>query len=150
MVVLPRHDAMTSGRRATIPPSHPSEKEPGLSSEGLSEDPKVYRQRLNEQPDEQLDAWMIEFMRDMSIRRGVLPVLADFRKATGLGDDALERVFTAGGGAPATVGRTKDGELMVPAISLHFLVPGLRAQSSKAREQEIDFLVAGFHDVVYI
>ena len=33
----------------------------------------------NDQPDEQLDAWMIEFMRDMSIRRGVLTVLADFR-----------------------------------------------------------------------
>ena len=39
---------------------------------------------------------------------------------------------------------------MVPAISLHFLVPGLRAQSDRARDQEIDFLVAGFHEVVYI
>jgi hypothetical protein len=29
-------------------------------------------------------------------------------------------------------------------------VPGLRALSGRAREQEIDFLVAGFHDVVYI
>jgi hypothetical protein len=121
-----------------------------LSSEGLSEDPKVYRERLNEQPDEQLDAWMIELMRDMSIRRGVRPVLADFRKATGFDDTAIERVFTAGGGAPATIGWTRDGELMVPAISLHFLVPGLRAQSPKAREQEIDFLVEGFHEVVYI
>ena len=121
-----------------------------MSSEGLSEDPKVYRERLSEQPDEQLDAWMIEFMRDLSIRRGVLAVLADFRKATGFGDTDIERVFTAGGGAPATIGRTRDGELMVPAISLHFLVPGLRSQSSKAREQEIDFLVGGFHDVVYI
>jgi hypothetical protein len=119
-------------------------------SEGLSEDPKVYRERLNEQPDEQLDAWMIEFMRDMSIRRGVRPVLADLRKATGFDDTAIERVFTAGGGAPATIGRTRDGELMVPAISLHFLVPGLRAQSARAREQEIDFLVEGFHEVVYI
>jgi hypothetical protein len=121
-----------------------------LSSEGLSEDPKVYRQRLAEQPDEQLDAWMIEFMRDMSIRRGVLPVLADFRKATGLDDDGIERVFTAGGGAPATIGRTAGGELMLPAISLNFLVPGLRSLSDQAREQEIDFLVGGFHDVVYV
>ena len=150
MVVPARHGAMTPAERATIPASHPSEKEPGLSSEGLSEDPKVYRERLNEQPDEQLDAWMIEFMRDMSIRRGVLPVLVDFRKATGLDDAAIERVFTAGGGAPATIGHTADGELMLPAISLHCLVPGLRSQSAKAREQEIDFLVEGFHDVVYI
>jgi len=121
-----------------------------LSSEGLSEDPKVYRERLGDQPDEQLDTWMIELMRDMSIRHGVLTVLADFREATGLDDNAIERVFTTGGGAPATIGRTRDGELMVPAISLHFLVPGLRAQSEKAREQEIDFLVGGFHEVVYI
>ena len=121
-----------------------------MSSEGLSEDPKVYRKRLEEQPDEQLDAWMIEFMRDMSIRRGVLTVLEDYRKATGLDDTGIEKTFTACGGAPATIGRTADGALLVPAISLHFLVPGLRAQSAKAREQEIDFLVAGFHDVVYI
>jgi hypothetical protein len=119
-------------------------------TEGLSEDPKTYRKRLNDQDDDQIDAWMIEFMRDMSIRRGVLPVLADFRKATGFDDTSIERVFTAGGGAPATIGRTKDGELMLPAISLHCLVPGLRSQSPKAREQEIDFLVDGFHDVVYI
>ncbi len=121
-----------------------------MSSEGLSEDPKVYRKRLKEQPDEQIDAWMIECMRDMSIRRGVLPVLADFRQATGLDDSGIERVFTAGGGAPATIGRTADGQLMVPAISLHFLVFGLRAQSKKARAQEIDFLVDGFETVVYI
>ena len=121
-----------------------------MSSEGLSEDPKVYRERLNEQPDEQIDAWIIEFMRDMSIRRGVLPVLTDFRSATGLDDAGIERVFTAGGGAPATIGHTADGELMVPAISLNYLVPGLRALSGKARAQEIDFLVGGFEDVVYI
>lgn len=121
-----------------------------MSSEGLSEDPKVYRQRLNDQPDEQLDAWMVEFMRDMSIRRGVLPVLADFRKATGLDDRGIEKAFTAGGGAPATIGHTADGQLMVPAISLNYLVPGLRANSDTAREQIIDFLVDGFENVVYI
>ena len=121
-----------------------------MSSEGLSEDPRVYRSRLAEQSDEQLDAWMIEFMRDMSIRHGVLAALADYRKATGLNDAGIERVFTSGGGAPATIGRTADGELMVPAISLHCLVSGLRALSEGAREQEIEFLVAGFENVVYI
>lgn len=121
-----------------------------MSSEGLSEDPKVYRKRLAKQSDEQLDAWMIEFMRDMSIRRGVLRVLSDFRKATGLDDAAIERVFTAGGGAPATIGRTAEGELMVPAISLHHLVPGLRAHSPTARKQAIDYLVDGFDTLVFI
>lgn len=121
-----------------------------MSSEGLSEDPKVYRTRLTEQSDEQLDAWMIEFMRDGSIRHGVLGVLEDFRKATGLDDSGIERAFTAGGGAPATIGRTADGQLMVPAISLHCLVSGLRALAQQARDQEIDFLVDGFESVVYI
>lgn len=121
-----------------------------MSSAGLSADPKEYRKRLAEQPDDQLDAWMVEFMRDMSIRHGVLDVLVDYRKATDLDDTGIERVYCAGGGAPATIGRTADGRLMVPAISLHYLVPGLRALSDKARDQEIDFLVAGFEEVVYI
>ena len=120
-----------------------------MSSAGLSEDPKEYRRRLGEQPDEQLDAWMVELMRDMSIRQGVLPVLHEYRDATGLDDTGIERVFSAGGGAPATIGRTADGKLMVPAISLHFLVPGLRSLSGTARDQIIDFLVAGFDEVVY-
>jgi hypothetical protein len=121
-----------------------------LSSEGLSEDPKVYRQRLNDQPDEQIDAWMIECMRDMSIRKGVLTVLTAYRKATGLDDTGIERVYTAGGGPPATVGRTAEGQLMVPAISLNYLVPGLRARSDKARASFIDYLTDAFHFVVYI
>ena len=43
-----------------------------MSSAGLSADPTEYRARLNEQEDQQLDAWMIELMRDLSIRAGVL------------------------------------------------------------------------------
>lgn len=121
-----------------------------MSSAGLSQDPKEYRSRLDEQTDEQIDAWMIELMRDMSIRHGVLDVLADYRKATGLEDTGIQRVYTAGGGAPATIGRTADGQLMVPAISLHFLVPGLRSQSDQARAQMVDYLVGGFEQLVFI
>ena len=107
-----------------------------MSSAGLSADPTEYRSRLAEQTDQQLDAWTIELMRDLSIRAGVLLVLDRIRQATSLDDAGITKVFTAGGGAPATIGRTADGQLMVPAISLHFLVPGLRAQSDRAREQE--------------
>jgi hypothetical protein len=121
-----------------------------LPSAGLSSDPAEYRDRLAVQDDAQLDAWMIELMRDLSIRRGVSTVLERFRKVTGLGDAGIERAFTAGGGALAIIGRTADGQLLVPAISLHHLVPGLRSQSADAHDQVIDFLVAGFHDVVYI
>jgi hypothetical protein len=121
-----------------------------VPSEGLSVDETEYRERLALQSDDQIDAWASELMRDMSIRRGVLPVLDSFKAATRLDDGGITRAFAAGGGAPATVGRTGDGRLMVPAISLRYLVPGLRAQSPEARGQLIDLLVHGFHEVVYI
>lgn len=120
------------------------------SAAGLSEDPAEYRRRLEQQPDERIDTWAAELMRDVSIRRGVLTVLDRFGKAAALDDAGVERTYAAGGGAPATVGRTSDGRLMVPAISLRYLVPGLRARSPNAREQLISLLVDGFHEVVYI
>jgi hypothetical protein len=121
-----------------------------VSPAGLSADPAEYRRRLEGQPDEQIDSWAAELVRDLSIRRGVLPVLDEFRHAAGLDDDGIERAFAAGGGAPATVGRTADGRLMLPATSLRYLVPGLRRESQGARDQLIDFLVANFEELVYI
>lgn len=121
-----------------------------MSSAGLSADPVEYRRRLEEQTDEQIDAWAAELMRDLSIRRGVLVALHDVRAATGLDDTGVERIYTAGGGAPATIGRTADGRLMLPAIALRCLVPGLRSQSPTAREQLIEFLVGAFEEIVYI
>ncbi len=117
---------------------------------GLSATPDVYRQRLTEQPDERIDAWVAELMRDMSIRRGVRRVLADFRSATGLDDRGLERVFAAGGGPPASIGRTGAGELMLPAISLHYLVGGSRALLPDARQRLIGYLTDSFHEIVYL
>lgn len=121
-----------------------------MTATGLSADPKEYRQRLDDQSDEQIDAWVAELMRDMSIRRGVLTVLAGFRVATGLDDTGLERVYAAGGGPPAAVGRTQAGELMLPAISLHYLVSGVRSQLPDARDRLIRYLVDSFHEIVFI
>jgi hypothetical protein len=39
---------------------------------------------------------------------------------------------------------------MVPSIALHFLVPGLRAETSDARDRLIAYLVAGFDEIVYV
>ncbi|MEZ4598009.1 MAG: hypothetical protein R3C32_15075, partial [Chloroflexota bacterium] len=89
-----------------------------MTATGLSADPSEYRTRLDEQSDEQIDAWAVELLRDISVRKGVLPVLEEFRHACRLDDTGIERAFSAGGGAPATVGRTTDGRLMVPAVSL--------------------------------
>jgi hypothetical protein len=121
-----------------------------MSTTGLSATPAEYRERLEQQPDEQIDSWAAELMRDMSIRRGVIPVLAEFRHTTRLDDTGIERAYAAGGGAPATIGRTGDGRLMVPAISLRFLVPGLRLEIPDARERLIAYLVGSFEELVYI
>ena len=89
-------------------------------------------------------------MSDVARRRGVVRVLADFRKAARLDDAGLLRVYSRGGGAPATAGRDTQGQLLLPAIALHFLVPGLRAEVADARARLIDYLAANFHEIVYV
>ena len=121
-----------------------------MATTGLSGDPTEYRQRLAEQTDEQLDAWAAELMRDVAIRRGVRKVVADFRAAAILDESGFERVFASGGGPPAVVGRDANGDLMVPAITLFALVPGIRAQVADARDRLIEYLVANFNELVYV
>lgn len=121
-----------------------------MTATGLSSTLEEYRHRLDELPDEQIDAWSAELMRDMSIRRGVVQVIEDLRRATGLDDRQLERLYANGGGPPATAGRTADGRLMVPAIALHHFVTGLRRQAPDARVRLTAYLVANFHEIVYI
>lgn len=121
-----------------------------MTATGLSANPQEYRQRLDQQPDEQIDAWAAELMRDVSIRRGVREVLAGLRSAMGTNDDGLRRMFASGGGPAATIGHTSEGEMMVPAISLRFLVDGARADMPDARNRLIEYLVASFHEIVYI
>ena len=121
-----------------------------MAATGLSADPNEYRARLVEQDDAQLDIWAAEMMRDVAKRRGVIRVLADVRQSTGLTDRDIERAFASGGGAPAVVGRDADGNLLVPAITLYHLVPGIRAVDPKGRERLIDYLVENFHELVYV
>lgn len=121
-----------------------------MTATGLSADPKEYRKRLDEQPDERIDSWAAELMRDVSISRGVIRVLADFRKATGADDPMVERIFAAGGGPPAALGRTANGELMMPAITLRYLVTGIRLLMPDARERLTTYLVENFNEIVYI
>ena len=80
---------------------------------GLSADAKEYRTRLAGQEDAQIDAWAAELMRDVVIRRGIVKVVDDFRRATKLTEPEFERVFASGGGPPASSGGT-PGAVMVP------------------------------------
>lgn len=121
-----------------------------MTATGLSASPQEYRARLGEQSDEQIDAWMAELMRDMSIRRGVREVLAALRKALGTDDTGLKRIYAAGGGPPAAVGHTEQGEMMVPAISLFYFVTGARRLQPDARDRLINYLVDSFEEIVYI
>lgn len=121
-----------------------------MGATGLSADPSEYRARLAEQDDSQIDAWASELMRDTAIRRGVVRVVDDFRRATRLGERDFERVFASGGGAPAVLGRDAQGRLVVPSIQLHVLVPGLRSQAQDGRQRLIDYLADRFEEFVYV
>ena len=121
-----------------------------MASTGLSADPTEYRARLADQSDDQIDAWAAELMRDVAIRRGVVKVVADFRQAGGLDEPGFERVFASGGGPPAMIGRDAKGRLMVPAITLFALVPGIRAQLPDGRDRLVQYLVENFDEIVYV
>ena len=121
-----------------------------MEATGLSTTEEEYRDRLGEQSDEQIDAWAAELMRDVAIRRGVIRVVDDFRRAAGLDERAFERVFASGGGPPAVIGRDGQGRLMVPAITLFALVPGIRAQVADGRDRLVAYLVENFEEIVYV
>jgi hypothetical protein len=121
-----------------------------VGATGLSADSGEYRARLADQADAQIDAWAAELMRDVAIRRGVTRVVEDFRWAAKLTEPEFERVFASGGGPPATLGRDAGGRLMVPAVALWALVPGVRAQTTDGRSRLIEYLVANFGEIVYV
>jgi hypothetical protein len=121
-----------------------------VTATGLSANPQQYRERLDDQPDDRIDSWAAELMRDTSIRVGVRQVVTELRHAFETDDAGLRRVYTAGGGPAAAIGTTERGELMVPAISLFYFVAGAHAVFKDARSRLIDYLVASFEDIVYI
>lgn len=121
-----------------------------MADTGLSSNPTEYRKRLADTPDDQIDAWVAELLRDVVIRRGIPKVVEDFRRAARLDERSFERVFASGGGPPAVVGRDAKGHLMVPAITLHALVPGIRSQVTDGRDRLIAYLVANFGEIVYV
>ena len=121
-----------------------------MGATGLSADTNEYRARLAEQPDAQIDSWAAEMMRDVAIRRGVVRVVEDFRRAAKLSEQEFERVFASGGGPPATIGHDAQGRLMVPAVALWALVPGIRSQVADGRDRLVEYLVANFDELVYV
>ena len=121
-----------------------------MGATGLSADRTEYRTRLADQSDAQIDTWAAEMMRDTAIRRGVVRVVEDFRTAASLSEREFERVFASGGGPSASLGRDAQGHLVVPAVALWALVPGIRAEVPDGRARLIEYLVASFDELVYV
>lgn len=121
-----------------------------MAGTGLSATRDEYRQRLSEQSDDQIDGWAAELMRDVADRRGVLKVISDFLRAAGITEREFERVFASGGGPPSMIGRDGEGRLMIPAITLWALVPGIRSQVPDGRGRLIEYLVENFDELVYV
>jgi hypothetical protein len=48
------------------------------------------------------------------------------------------------------IGRDAQGRLMVPAITLFALVPGIRAQLPDGRARLVEYLVENFDEIVYV
>jgi len=121
-----------------------------VGATGLAGNQTEYGERLREQTDDQLDTWAAELLRDVAKRRGLPAVIAEFRKDARLDENGFRRVFARGGGAPETIGFDATGRLMIPSISLHFLVLGLHAEVPDARDRLIAYLVARFDEIVYV
>ena len=121
-----------------------------MGATGLATNPAEYRNRLADQPDAQIDSWAAEAMRDISIRHGVRTVLRGYREASGIDERTLERVYAAGGGPAAMLGRDAEGSLMLPSTTVHCLVAGTRASLPNAREVLISYLIGNFDELVYI
>ena len=106
--------------------------------------------RLAEQSDDQIDAWAAELMRDVRSAAGSARssrISARRRASTtpvsnGCSHPAADR--------RPSIGRDRDGDLMVPAIALYALVPGIQAQVPDGRDRLIEYLVANFEEIVYV
>ena len=48
------------------------------------------------------------------------------------------------------IGRDREGRLLVPAITLYALVPGIRSETPDGRARLIEYLVENFEDLVYV
>jgi hypothetical protein len=121
-----------------------------VGATGLATNPTEYRNRLREQADDQLDAWAAELLRDVAARQGVGKALAQLREAARLDDGTIRRIFSRGGGAPDLVGRDHEGRLLVPAVTLHAIVAGMRVELPDARDRLVAYLAAQFDEIVYI
>ena len=106
-----------------------------------SSDEREYRDVVVAQPDEQLDRWSSDLIRDFALRRGVGTAVAEFCRAASLDADGFQRAFLVGGGPDHVIGIDTAGSLVAPIFELPRAIAGLRRIDPAAREKLVDFLV---------
>lgn len=103
---------------------------------------RTYRAMVEDQADQQIDAWAADLFIDFAKRKGVGTAINAFCAVTGLDARGFQRVFLVGGGPDHVVGIDTGGSLAAPIFELPRAVAGLRRIDPAARQKLIEFLVA--------
>ena len=113
-------------------------------------DERSYREMVEDQDAEQVDAWAADLFMDFAKRMGVGTAIASFCRVTGLDERGFQRVFLLGGGPDHVVGIDTAGALAAPIFELPKAIAGLRRTDPKAQEKLVDFLVANREVMSYV
>lgn len=100
-----------------------------------------YREMVEEQEDDQVDAWAADLLVDFAKRLGVGEAIAAFSAAAGLDARGFQRAFLVGGGPDHVVGIDTAGALAAPIFELPKAIAGLRRIDPEARQSLVRFLV---------
>jgi hypothetical protein len=113
-------------------------------------DERSYREMVEGQDADQVDAWAADLFMDFAKRMGVGTAIASFCRATGLDERGFQRAFLVGGGPDHVVGIDTAGSLAAPIFELPKAIAGLRRTDPKAQEKLVDFLVANREVMSYV
>jgi hypothetical protein len=113
-------------------------------------DEKSYREMVEAQSDEQIDAWAADLFIDFAKRIGVGTAIRAFCEATGLDARGFQRAFLVGGGPDHVVGIDTAGSLAAPIFELPKAIAGLRRVDPNARDKLIEFLVGHREVMSYV
>jgi hypothetical protein len=113
-------------------------------------DEKSYREMVEAQSDDQIDAWAADLFIDFAKRIGVGTAIRAFCEATGLDARGFQRAFLVGGGPDHVVGIDTAGSLAAPIFELPKAIAGLRRVDPNARAKLIEFLVGHREVMSYV
>jgi hypothetical protein len=111
---------------------------------------RSYREMVEAQDAEQVDAWAADLFMDFAKRMGVGTAIASFCKVTGLDERGFQRAFLVGGGPDHVVGVDTAGSLAAPIFELPRAIAGLRRIDPKAQQKLVDFLVVNREVMSYV